>query len=1416
MQGLSNSTGVQDLGIIFTLTEFREPKESVLADNVIVGDLSFGTAFITTGTPNTNNTIAPLSSISSESGGISTNTNGGLVITNAGRYFVSPHASLNGVDQDIELKVDGVTKYLFRDNTISSDSNGVTLTLDEGAIITLETSPSAEWSTGDSIESNVDATRVRIMGVASKGVVSGTSGIGVDTGFTTPTDENLPSTKAVKTLIDERTLVAPTTFNNSMVVGQVINKDGGLAKSDDIDTIGVGIVSYKNGTAIKYKTDGAVTLTDVEWKNVNGGFSLEVGEVYYVSDTVDGNITKNKPTQVGSYINRIGYAISTTTLVVQSIEAKQVGVEFDGSNSEDLHITTFTLDNSVYQSTGDFPTEGALKGTWTKSNVIGGDIISQDGANAKITLPKGKSFRVYTKCIIDGLQNSARANINFRFADDLGANVPNSISGTTGAPVKSGSTVSNLLIRSYNISDANALAIFDVSDEDREIVLFSHGTYTNVNTTMRKGSMIIVEELPTKQTINILPDVVSLGVDETVFDAPNDQSVATTRAIKDYLDNKFDDDDLIIKTYKLNTGISFGTLDKNTYLSGNFSEVQSIGENANIIIQDGTDPKFTLPKNKRFRLSAKFEFGNVISGKLGQLTWYDTATNTKLDGSTTASAFNSNAFNSNATQIVDYYDSQNEAYAILDTGDTDRVVQLYISEKFSNTALTISQNKTYIFIEELPSKVNINKLPNSVDLVTDDELLESANDEAVPTSKAIKDYLDDKFNSFDLSLVTYRLQATIPNPDTVTNSFLNSGNWTKINELGDDTSLIVQDGNLAKFTLPPNKRFKVSARLIYSNIYPNNDLRLEWRNVNGSVLPNSKTSIAFRDNGGQTPYNDDDNEALAIIETGDTALTIQLYTKLSQGWVSGVGFNDEGYVTVDKDSTIYIEELPKSVNINVIPNTTNVTTETTIFDNPTNDTVPSTKSIKDYLDDKFNSKQLSVGVYRPSSSTNNFGTYRTYFTNDWINLSIIGEDIFGFNESGSDNRPIFNLKENSRFKCSLNLSVTIFNSSSLNSIQIRWWDVTNGVLINESTTAGNDVKVNDFNHSGTSECIINTGEQKLKVAPIIFNINNNGGNSITLQSITRITIEELPSTVNVNTLPTGVELTTDTTLADVNDVKVPTSKAVKEYIDTSFTDERLNMAVYGVSSNTLITNDNSVLLPVLPVGTSYPSVENPNISAINGLANFKLRANRKYRLTASVHFITTANYDTQAHIFSTYWYNADTNTKLDFSSDGGYEIRDGNSNTKHLPRVVHGIIETGNTDVHIRFATSTNNVGGIVSIQTDTRFLFEELPTKTSYRVTPQTLLVADEYEASKVIDIGDMRMQTGILTDSGIDGDLVVNLPAPFKDSNYSTTANIRSTTQNGSCSLHSHQTDSFVFNREDSVDGVNQWSWIAIGVKP
>ena len=115
---------------------------------------------------------------------------------------------------------------------------------------------------------------------------------------------------------------AANQYGDAITIGQpvyIIAADTvDLALADAKATSGViGLVSDASidssvvGTIL---TDGILTSTD--WTAVVGAATLTVGSVYFLSDTVAGTLTTTATTTAGSFVTRVGTAISTTTLEV--------------------------------------------------------------------------------------------------------------------------------------------------------------------------------------------------------------------------------------------------------------------------------------------------------------------------------------------------------------------------------------------------------------------------------------------------------------------------------------------------------------------------------------------------------------------------------------------------------------------------------------------------------------------------------------------------------------------------------------------------------------------------------------------------------------------------------------------------------------------------------------------------------------------------------------------------------------------------------------------------------------------------------------------------------------------------------------------------------------------------------------------
>ena len=66
-----------------------------------------------------------------------------------------------------------------------------------------------------------------------------------------------------------------------------------------------------------FQTSGVMNATTGQWDAVTGGTGgLTAGSPYYLSDAASGNITTTAPSASGNYLTFVGYAVSTTDLMI--------------------------------------------------------------------------------------------------------------------------------------------------------------------------------------------------------------------------------------------------------------------------------------------------------------------------------------------------------------------------------------------------------------------------------------------------------------------------------------------------------------------------------------------------------------------------------------------------------------------------------------------------------------------------------------------------------------------------------------------------------------------------------------------------------------------------------------------------------------------------------------------------------------------------------------------------------------------------------------------------------------------------------------------------------------------------------------------------------------------------------------------
>ena len=113
---------------------------------------------------------------------------------------------------------------------------------------------------------------------------------------------------------------------NAVIIGQAVYIDGpgtvDLAQADAAATKNVlgfvADVSIDANTDGGIQTDGILVATTGQWDDVTGGANgLVAGDLYYLSDAVAGRITSSPPTADGSFVARVGQALSTTEFEIQ-------------------------------------------------------------------------------------------------------------------------------------------------------------------------------------------------------------------------------------------------------------------------------------------------------------------------------------------------------------------------------------------------------------------------------------------------------------------------------------------------------------------------------------------------------------------------------------------------------------------------------------------------------------------------------------------------------------------------------------------------------------------------------------------------------------------------------------------------------------------------------------------------------------------------------------------------------------------------------------------------------------------------------------------------------------------------------------------------------------------------------------------
>ena len=84
--------------------------------------------------------------------------------------------------------------------------------------------------------------------------------------------------------------------------------------------IGLAVETISAGTTGGIQVDGVLALTTGEWDAITGSSGgLAPGSRYFLSDATAGFLTAIPPTAIGSFVQSIGVAVSTTELIINPL-----------------------------------------------------------------------------------------------------------------------------------------------------------------------------------------------------------------------------------------------------------------------------------------------------------------------------------------------------------------------------------------------------------------------------------------------------------------------------------------------------------------------------------------------------------------------------------------------------------------------------------------------------------------------------------------------------------------------------------------------------------------------------------------------------------------------------------------------------------------------------------------------------------------------------------------------------------------------------------------------------------------------------------------------------------------------------------------------------------------------------------------
>lgn len=118
------------------------------------------------------------------------------------------------------------------------------------------------------------------------------------------------------------TLSASNEEDTTITEGQVvyISNSGNVKLATSAAQASARAVGFVKDTSISSASSGTIQTSSVfakaDWTGIADSTTLTAGSIYFLSDTTPGSITTTAPITSGSYITKVGVAISTTELQI--------------------------------------------------------------------------------------------------------------------------------------------------------------------------------------------------------------------------------------------------------------------------------------------------------------------------------------------------------------------------------------------------------------------------------------------------------------------------------------------------------------------------------------------------------------------------------------------------------------------------------------------------------------------------------------------------------------------------------------------------------------------------------------------------------------------------------------------------------------------------------------------------------------------------------------------------------------------------------------------------------------------------------------------------------------------------------------------------------------------------------------------